>query len=158
MSRGGSGPSLPRTWSARRSWWPSRRRYDLNRPDARPWLFGIVTKLISRQRRREAAHYRALTRSPLDLVAEGPADAVAAHVSASATRPALVSALGALSAGDRDVLLLIAWGDLSYEETAEALGIPVGTVRSRLNRARRKVRAELGQTNPLRDDLREGGE
>jgi RNA polymerase sigma-70 factor (ECF subfamily) len=41
------------------------------------------------------------------------------------------------------VLLLIAWGDLSYEETAEVLSIPVGTVRSRLNRARRKVRDAL---------------
>ena len=45
---------------------------------------------------------------------------------------------------DRDVLLLIAWEGLAYEEVATALGIPVGTVRSRLNRARRKVRAELG--------------
>ena len=56
----------------------------------------------------------------------------------------LAGALAALSAGDRHVLLLVAWADLGYQEVAEALGIPVGTVRSRLNRARRKVRTALG--------------
>jgi RNA polymerase sigma factor (sigma-70 family) len=51
-------------------------------------------------------------------------------------------------AGERGVLLLIAWADLSYDETAQALGIPVGTVRSRLSRARRKVREALSGTSP----------
>ena len=60
----------------------------------------------------------------------------------------LAAALAGLPAGDRDVLLLIAWADLSYEETATALRIPVGTVRSRLNRARRKVREALGGQDP----------
>ncbi|MET8334830.1 sigma-70 family RNA polymerase sigma factor [Streptosporangium canum] len=126
-----------------------RRSYDLAYPDARPWLFGILTKLISRQRRTEAARYRALSRAPVDDREDSPADRVAAGVSAQAARPALVSALAALPAKDRDVLLLIAWGDLTYEEVAQALGIPVGTVRSRLNRGRRKVRAALGDTNPM---------
>ena len=129
-----------------------RDRYDPGYADARPWLFGIVTKLISRHRRTEAARYRAVERSPREVVTEGPADRVAMGVSAASTRPALAGALGGLSGGDREVLLLIAWADLSYEETAAALGIPVGTVRSRLNRARRKVRAALGDTNPLLDE------
>ncbi len=129
-----------------------RDRYDLTRPDARPWLFGIVSKLVSRHHRDEAARYRALTRSPLDDVAESPAERVEDGVSASAVRPLLAGALARLSKGDRDVLLLIAWADLSYDEVAQALGIPVGTVRSRLNRARRKVRESLGHTNPLRDE------
>ena len=51
------------------------------------------------------------------------------------------------AAGDRDVLLLIAWEGLTYDEVTEALGIPVGTVRSRLNRARRKARAALSTTH-----------
>ncbi|MEU9888073.1 RNA polymerase sigma factor [Sphaerisporangium sp. NPDC051011] len=129
-----------------------RDRYDLTCPDARPWLFGIVTKLVSRHHRTEAAHYRALTRSPVEAVAESPADRVADGVTATASRPLLAAALAGLSKGDRDVLLLIAWGDLSYEEVARALGIPIGTVRSRLNRARRKVREALGHTNPMRDE------
>lgn len=129
-----------------------RRSYDLAHPDARPWLFGILTKLISRHHRSEGARYRALARAPMDDHEDSPADRVAAGVSAQAVRPALVSALAALPAKDRDVLLLIAWGDLTYEETARALGIPVGTVRSRLNRGRRKVRAALGDTNPMLEE------
>ena len=52
-------------------------------------------------------------------------------------------ALAGLDADMRDVLLLVAWGELSYEEVAGALGIPVGTVRSRLSRARAQIRAQL---------------
>lgn len=127
---------------------PLRRRA----ADARPWLFGIATKLVARHHRREAARYRALRRSPVDGPVEGPADRVAAGVTASASRPVLAEALSGLARRDLDVLLLVAWGDLSYEEVARALGIPVGTVRSRLNRARRKVRAALGDTDPMGEE------
>jgi RNA polymerase sigma factor (sigma-70 family) len=126
----------------------SRVRYDLARPDARPWLFGILTKEIARQHRTESARGRALARSAPDRPADGLADQVAADVSAQAQRSALAGALARLAAADRSVLLLIAWGDLSYDETAQALGIPVGTVRSRLSRARVQVRASLGGVNP----------
>jgi RNA polymerase sigma-70 factor (ECF subfamily) len=126
----------------------ARTRYDLDRPDARPWLFGILTKEIARRRRTEQARLRALARTCADRPAAGHADQVAADVSAQATRRALVRALRGLAPADRDVLLLTAWGELSYAEIAEALGVPVGTVRSRLNRARRKVRQALGGTDP----------
>lgn len=126
-----------------------RDRFDPAYGDARPWLLGIATNLISRRRRTEAAHFRALLRSPREVPAEEQADRAAARVSAAAVRPLLAEALAALPARDRDVLLLIAWAELSYQQTALALDIPVGTVRSRLNRARRKVRAALGETNPL---------
>ena len=68
-------------------------------------------------------------------------------VAAGALRSRLAAALAALSTRDRDVLLLIAWGDLTYEEVADALGIPIGTVRSRLHRARSHLRAALGGTD-----------
>jgi RNA polymerase sigma-70 factor (ECF subfamily) len=130
-----------------------RDSYDLAYRDARPWLFGILTKLISRHHRTEAARYRALQRSPLDTGPAGcPADEVASGVTATASRPALAAALHTLAAKDRDVLLLVAWGDLSYAEVARALNIPTGTVRSRLNRARRKVRTALGDTNPMHQE------
>jgi RNA polymerase sigma-70 factor (ECF subfamily) len=129
-----------------------RSGYDLSYADARPWLFGIVTHLISRHRRTEAAHYRALQRSPIEGVAESDDDRVAAGVTARAARPQLARALAGLPARDRNVLLLVAWSDLSYEEVAQALGVPIGTVRSRLNRARRKVRAVLGDSNPMREE------
>ncbi|MCG5217790.1 RNA polymerase sigma factor [Streptosporangium sp. KLBMP 9127] len=129
-----------------------RKHYDVAYADARPWLFGIATKLISRHRRTEAARYRALLRSPAEVIVESPANRVAAGVTAQASRPALARALTELSARDRDVLLLIAWSDLSYEEVARALDIPIGTVRSRLNRARRKVRAKFGDLNPMHEE------
>ncbi|WP_093168669.1 RNA polymerase sigma factor [Sinosporangium album] len=129
-----------------------RSRYDQTYGDARPWLFGITTKLISRHYRAEAARYRALLRSPVEPFMENPAERVVAEVAAQAVRPALAGALAALPRRDRDVLLLIAWGDLTYEETARSLGIPVGTVRSRLNRARRTLRKALGDDHPLREE------
>ncbi|MGC4796547.1 RNA polymerase sigma factor [Micromonospora saelicesensis] len=127
-----------------------RHRYDTSRVDARPWLFGILTKEISHYRRRERAHYRAMARCDPGEVAPDPAERAVAGAAAHALRAPLARALSDLAARDRDVLLLIAWGGLSYEETAQAIGIPVGTVRSRLNRARRKVSSALGGNDPTR--------
>ncbi|TDC84337.1 RNA polymerase sigma factor [Micromonospora sp. KC606] len=127
-----------------------RHRYDVSRPDARPWLFGILTEEISHYRRRERAHYRAIARcGPVD-VAPDLAEQAVAGAAAYALRVPLARAMADLPARDRDVLLLIAWGGLSYEETAQAIGIPVGTVRSRLSRARRKVSSALGGDDPTR--------
>ena len=127
-----------------------RRRYDLSRPHARPWLYGIVTNLVGQHRRAEARRLKALARVATTSPAEGEplADRVAARVSAENSRGQLVGALAGLPARHRDVLLLIAWGDLDYAEAAEALGVPVGTVRSRLHRARTKLRAALGGSDP----------
>ena len=126
-----------------------RTSYDLNRPDARPWLFGILTRVLADHRRGQRAHLRALARSaPPASADDGPADRVAARVTADRARGPLLAALATLAPGDRDALLLVAWGGLSYEEVAAALAIPPGTVASRLNRARRKVRNALGGTDP----------
>jgi RNA polymerase sigma-70 factor (ECF subfamily) len=126
-----------------------RHRYDLSRADARPWLLGIATRELSRRRRQERARYRLLASTPIDPPVDGPADAVAAAVTAMAVRQPLAEALNRLKPADRDVLLLVAWADLSYQEVADALSIPIGTVRSRLNRARRIVRGLMGDLNPL---------
>lgn len=122
----------------------SRTRYDLTRGNARPWLYGIAANLIGKQRRSEVRSLRALARTGVDPVAESWVERADSRVVAEAVRAPLAGALAGLSAGDRHVLLLVAWADLSYHEVAEALGIPLGTVRSRLNRARRKVRSALG--------------
>ncbi len=124
-----------------------RASFDPGRGDVRPWLFGILTRKLARHHRAEKARYRALARAASPEAEEGPADRITARVSAAALRGPLARALARLSAGDRDVLLLIAWADCSYEEVAAALDIPIGTVRSRLNRVRRKVREALG-TDP----------
>jgi RNA polymerase sigma factor (sigma-70 family) len=93
-----------------------------------------------------AARSATTARSPADvrLIAPSDEDAIADRVSASAAGPALASALAALDRSDRDVLLLVALADLSYAEVAESLGIPYGTVCSRLSRVRRRLRESLG--------------
>ncbi len=123
-----------------------RGRYDTSRSDARPWLYGIVTRLIDGHRRAEARKYRALARTGVDPVVADLDEEVASQVTAQSTRRDLADAFARLAKGDRDVLFLFAWQELSYEQIAEALAIPVGTVRSRLNRARRKVRESLYDT------------
>jgi RNA polymerase sigma-70 factor (ECF subfamily) len=127
-----------------------RQRYDLARDCARPWLYGIATNLAGSHRRQEERRYRALARVDARLVSPSDEDVIADRVTASAAGPALAGALAALDRGDRDVLLLVALADLSYAEVAESLGIPYGTVCSRLSRARRRVREVLGGISPAR--------
>jgi RNA polymerase sigma factor (sigma-70 family) len=117
-------------------------RYDLSQPDAGPWLLGIATHLIAAHRRSEVRAYRLLATTGVDPV-QDDGDAVVHRLAAQAQGPALGAALAALKPRDRDVLLLFALAGLSYELIADALGIPVGTVRSRLNRARAQLRALL---------------
>ena len=128
-----------------------RTRYDLGQGCARPWLYGIATNLVGAQRRRERRYYRALARSAARQAVR-PADAgdqVADRVSAAAAGPALAAALATLAPGDRDVLLLVALADLSYPEVAAALGIPYGTVCSRLSRARAARPQRTRRRNPM---------
>ena len=131
-----------------------RATFDASRGMVRPWLFGIATNLLARHRRAEIRWYAALARAGADPLALGGAtgwdeDLIADRVSASRVRPALTTALARLPDRDRDVLLLTAIGELSYAEVAFALGIPEGTVGSRLSRARRKIITALGETSEL---------
>ncbi|MEU7787581.1 RNA polymerase sigma factor [Amycolatopsis sp. NPDC049159] len=128
-----------------------RAKFDPARPDARPWLYGIATNLVSRQRRAEVNELKlrlALGPPPAEA---GHAEQVADRVSARALGDRLDRALAALRPRERDVLLLVAAEGLGYQEVAEALAIPVGTVKSRLNRARHRVRAELGALNLVKE-------
>jgi RNA polymerase sigma-70 factor (ECF subfamily) len=121
-----------------------RARFDPSRASARPWLFGIAANLVGKHRRTEVRALRAVARLGVDPVAQTWAqDGVEERVLAGSAKPALAAALAKLAPGDRHVLLLIAWADLSYSEVAEALDLPVGTVRSRLHRARQAVRRSL---------------
>ena len=123
-----------------------RHAYDASYEDARPWLYGIATNLVGRRRRDEVRLLRAIARSGGHSPEESFAEQVADRVAAQAVRGRLASALSRLSRGQRDVLLLTAKG-LSGQEIAAAIGVPRGTVASRLARARRKVRAELEDLN-----------
>ncbi|MES9538032.1 MULTISPECIES: RNA polymerase sigma factor [unclassified Actinomadura] len=120
-----------------------RAAFDPARGTVRPWLFGIATNLIAQHRRAETRRYRALAKVGADRDPGGHEDRVAARVTAEGMQPRLARALGGLSRKDRDVVLLVALSGLTHAEVAEALGVPYGTVGSRLNRARGKLRAAL---------------
>lgn len=118
----------------------SRRRFDASRGTVRAWLYGIVTNHMSAYHRQEVRAYRVLERVGMQGAEEGHADRVAERVDAGATGRELAGALAKLPRGDREVLLLVALGGLSHADVAAALGIPYGTVGSRLNRVRKKLR------------------
>jgi RNA polymerase sigma factor (sigma-70 family) len=120
-----------------------RGRYDASFGDARPWLFGIATRLARKHTRREVRQLHAYARTGVDPAAPSHDDRVAAETDSAAAGPALAAALASLPRAERDVLVLYAWADLSYPEIAAALSISPGTVKSRLHRARRRVRESL---------------
>jgi RNA polymerase sigma factor (sigma-70 family) len=120
-----------------------RSAFDPTWDSARPWLLGIASRLMKKHRGREAVQWRSLEASAQreEHVTEDPSYAAAERADAEASIRALAPRIAALAARDRDTLLLYAWGDLTYQEIGRALGIPTGTVRSRLNRVRRQLSA-----------------
>lgn len=118
-----------------------RRDFDAAWESAKPWLLGIASRVIKKHHAHEAAQWRSFEASAArgDHVTDGAIETASERVDAGAALRALAPRIAALAARDRDTLLLYAWGDLTYEEIAVALGVPVGTVRSRLNRVRRKL-------------------
>ena len=107
-----------------------------------PWLYGIATNLLHRYRRTERRQLHAYSRSGVDRWAayEDEADE---RVDGSSLDARLAGALAAMRPPERDALLLYALADLSYEEVALALDVPVGTVRTWLHRARATAQREL---------------
>ena len=119
-----------------------RKMFDASRASALPWLYGIGSNLLLKHRRGEARRLHASARMAAGLdVADRRANARA--VDARLLFPRVAAAIEALPAGEREALLLFAWEDLSYQSVAEALELPIGTVRSRLNRARAQLRELL---------------
>jgi RNA polymerase sigma factor (sigma-70 family) len=122
-----------------------RDGYDARHPDAGPWLYGIAVNLLRR-------HFRSAERSRRAEARTGAAhepdlaDAALGRVEARALGPRLTLALETVGAVERDALLLHAWAGLTYDEIARATGSPIGTVRSRSNRARSRMRAHLDTT------------
>jgi RNA polymerase sigma factor (sigma-70 family) len=121
-----------------------RATYDPARAAVRPWLYGIAGNLIRRHVRTEVRHLRVLQATSMDPVMESFAARSDARMDAEGAHQRLAAALAELPDRHRDVLLLVAWGDLTYAEVAQTLDIKIGTVRSRMNRARESLRRALG--------------
>jgi len=113
-----------------RSW----DKLDPARP-VRPWLYGIAANVMRHHWRKERRMLRAYARTGVDPVfAEDEPDGVSRD---------LADALADLRRDEREILLLTAWAELTDVEIAAALGLPLGTVKSRLSRAREKLRNRL---------------
>ncbi|MEN0023446.1 MAG: sigma-70 family RNA polymerase sigma factor [Microbacterium sp.] len=123
-----------------------RRRadFDLGVESACPWLLGIASGLIRRQRAVEAKHWQSFVASATrnEHSSLGGVDESLARLDAEREVSRLAERIARLAPRDREVLLLHAWQGLTYEEIAEALRVPVGTVRSRLHRVRRRLDPE----------------
>ena len=134
-----------------------RGTYDPARAAVRPWLYGIAANLIRRHVRTELRHLRAFERTGVDPVMEPFTAASDARIDAAVAHHRLAAALADLPARHRDVLLLVAWGDLTYAEVAQTLGVKIGTVRSRMSRARESIRRTLrAAPGPPQADYEEG--
>ena len=124
----------------------SRTNYDVSSADARPWLFGIATHLIQHYWRSETRRRSREVSSPGDSFSQDHGDEVSQEVFYSSQGSTIAQALAYLDDAHRDVLLLIAGPGFSYEEVSQALGIPIGTVRSRISRTRSRLRELLGES------------
>jgi RNA polymerase sigma factor (sigma-70 family) len=128
-----------------------RGTYELDRSDARPWLLGLATNLIRNHLRGCDRGRRAVGRLGAERC-DDLAEIAMGRAEAALLGPSLAQALDGIPEADRDALLLMAWNDLSYQEVAAALEIPIGTVRSRISRARLRLRARLSELGYSRDE------
>ncbi|MFE3830373.1 RNA polymerase sigma factor [Streptomyces sp. NPDC059092] len=119
--------------------WRLRGRVNEEGGSLRPWLLGIATNVTRNTRRAARRHAAAVARLPRDEVEHDFADEIAGRLDDSAQLALVRTALSRLRRADREVLALCVWAGLDYAAAAEALGVPVGTVRSRLSRARTKL-------------------
>jgi RNA polymerase sigma-70 factor (ECF subfamily) len=119
--------------------WRHRHRVQLHDGSALPWLYGVATNVcrnLTRSRRRRT---RALAALPQPAAEPDHAERVTDRLGSTARMQEVLAAVRALPAREREVLALVAWAGLTYEQAAAALEVPVGTVRSRLSRARARL-------------------
>jgi len=131
-----------------------RDSFDHAWEDARPWLFGIATNLLRKHHRTEAKMLKVMAKASGREAYADSTERIAEQLDAAVATSALAGALRKLSAADRECILLYAWAELSYEGIAAATKVPIGTVRSRLNRARRILKEAAG---PLMNNIEEAG-
>jgi RNA polymerase sigma factor (sigma-70 family) len=122
--------------------WRHRRRVRLHDGSALPWLYGVATNVCRNAGRSRRRYLRALSTLPGPAPEPDHAEQVAERLGSEARMRAVLDRVRALPAREREVLALVVWAGLSYEQAAAALDVPVGTVRSRLSRARARLAQE----------------
>jgi RNA polymerase sigma-70 factor (ECF subfamily) len=119
-----------------------RAGFQLDRESARPWLYGIAANVVAKHHRSEARRLRATVRAAARrTLSADPGEEAVPAMDARARWSRVADAISDLPVPERQAILLFVWEELSYEEIADAIGVPVGTVRSRLNRARARLAA-----------------
>jgi RNA polymerase sigma-70 factor (ECF subfamily) len=128
-----------------------RRRTEV-RFDARgsviAWLFGVANNVVRNSDRATRRHQRALQRLPPPGSEPDFSDEADARLDDQQRMAGVLAALASLSDSDREILALSAWSGLDHSQMSEALGVPLGTVKSRLSRARERLRAVSADTSP----------
>ncbi|HEY9367489.1 RNA polymerase sigma factor [Streptomyces sp.] len=131
--------------------WRLRHKLRDEGDSPRPWLMGIATNVLRNTSRSARRHERALSRIPADDTVPDFADELVGRMADAEQLAAARLALSRLRRTEREVFTLCVWSGLGYAEAAEALGVPVGTIRSRLSRARARLRKLVA------DELRTSG-
>ncbi|MDX2565292.1 RNA polymerase sigma factor [Streptomyces sp. TX20-6-3] len=141
--------------------WRLRGRLRDEADSPRPWLMGIAANVLRNTTRAARRHDRALSRVPAREVLPDFADELVGRMADAEQLAAAQKALAQLRRPEREVFTLCVWSGLGYAEAAEALGVPVGTVRSRLSRARARLRKlaaeELKQPRAVGGDVELSG-
>jgi RNA polymerase sigma-70 factor (ECF subfamily) len=121
--------------------WRHRRRVQLHDGSALPWLYGVATNVCRNLTRSRRRRLRAIAALPPAAAEPDHAERVTDRLGSVARMQHVLVAIEALPTREREVLALVAWAGLTYEQAAAALDVPVGTVRSRLSRARARLTA-----------------
>jgi RNA polymerase sigma factor (sigma-70 family) len=124
--------------------WRLRKKVNPDGESLQPWLLGIATNVVRNRRRSARRHQNALARLPRDEAVPDFADELLTRMADTERLASARAALLKLRPADREVFVLYVWEELPYEQVAEILGVRPGTVRSRLSRARKRLR-ELQQ-------------
>jgi RNA polymerase sigma-70 factor, ECF subfamily len=124
--------------------WRRRRDVSLSGESILPWLLAVANNVVRNRDRSLRRHRRLLAKLPAAVVAPDPAEEAVSRVDDERAMRRVLQVFTRLLPDEQDVLALCVWAGLSYTDAAVALGIPVGTVRSRLSRAREHLRRLAG--------------
>lgn len=129
--------------------WRRRRDVRLHDESLLPWLLAVANNVVRSRSRSIRRHRQMLERLPANVMAlDDPEDEVLSRIADEEQMRLVLRAIEQLNTGEQDVLALCVWAKLDYASAAVALGVPVGTVRSRLSRARAHLREASADAQP----------